>query len=69
MNNISAGSKTVLSVLALLAMMAFLAVEFGKEDVKLKKYEQKIEASRISKIAADFLKEFRLQKGVLLSMP
>lgn len=66
MNNISAGSKTVLSVLALLALMAFLAVEYGKEDVKLKWYEQKSEAARISKSAADFLKEFRLHKGVFI---
>jgi poly-gamma-glutamate system protein len=66
MYNLSAGSKTVLSVLALLALMAFLAVEFGKEDVKLKWYEQKIEATRISKSAADFLKEFRLKKGVFI---
>jgi len=66
LNNISAGSKTVLSVLALLALMAFLAVEFGKEDVKLKWYEQKFEAARTSKSAADFLKEFRLQKGVFI---
>ncbi|MBP1683600.1 MAG: hypothetical protein H6Q27_1164 [Ignavibacteriaceae bacterium] len=43
--NLSAGSKTVLSVLALLALMAFLAVEYGKEDVKLKYYDQKLEAS------------------------
>jgi poly-gamma-glutamate system protein len=66
LNNISAGSKTVLSVLALLALMAFLAVEYGKEDVKLKWYEQKIESARIAKNAVDFLKEFRLQKGVFI---
>ena len=51
MNNISAGSKTVLSVLVLLALMIFLAVEFGKVDVRLKWYEQKIEAARIAKNA------------------
>ena len=66
MNNLSAGSKTVLSVLALLALMTFLAVEYGKVDVKLKWYEQKIEASEIAKNATDFLKEFRLQKGVFI---
>lgn len=66
MNNFSAGSKTVLSVLSLLALMTFLAVEYGKVDVKLKWYEQKIEASRIAKNAADLLKEFRLQKGVFV---
>ena len=66
MNNFSAGSKTVLSVLVLLALMIFLAVEFGKVDVRLKWYEQKIEAARIAKNAAEFLKEFRLQKGVFI---
>jgi len=66
LNNFSAGSKTVLSVLVLLALMIFLAVEFGKVDVRLKWYEQKIEAARIAKNAAEFLKEFRLQKGVFI---
>ena len=66
MNNFSAGSKIVLSVLALLALMAFLAVEYKKEDVKLKWYDQKLEASRLAKNAIDYLKEFRLQKGVFI---
>jgi poly-gamma-glutamate system protein len=62
--SINAGSKTILSVLALLALMAFLAVEFGKEDVKLKWFDQKLEASKLAKKAADHLKEFRMHKGV-----
>ncbi|MCW8813519.1 MAG: poly-gamma-glutamate system protein, partial [Chlorobium sp.] len=66
MNNFSAGSKIVLSVLALLALMAFLAVEFQKEDVKLKWYDQKLEAANLAKTAIDYLKEFRLQKGVFI---
>ena len=66
LNNINAGSKSVLSVLALLALMAFLAVEYGKEDVKLKYYEQKIEAARLSDNASKYLKELRLQKGVFI---
>jgi poly-gamma-glutamate system protein len=66
--NLSAGSKTVLSVLALLALMAFLAVEYGKEDVKLKYYEQKLEASKLAKEATDYLKEFRMHKGVFVDV-
>ena len=66
LNNFNAGSKIVLSVLALLALMAFLAVEFQKEDVKLKWYNQKLEAANLSKNAIDYLKEFRLQKGVFI---
>ena len=66
--NLSAGSKTVLSVLSLLALMAFLAVEYGKEDVKLKYYDQKLEASKLAKEATDYLKEFRMHKGVFVDV-
>ena len=66
--NLSAGSKTVLSVLALLALMAFLAVEYGKEDVKLKWYDQKIEASNLAKEATEYLKEFRMHKSVFIDV-
>ncbi|HSW56255.1 MAG TPA: poly-gamma-glutamate system protein [Ignavibacteriaceae bacterium] len=66
--NLSAGSKTVLSVLALLALMAFLAVEYGKEDVKLKWYDQKIEASNLAKEATDYLKELRMHKSVFIDV-
>lgn len=66
--NLNSGSKTVLSVLSLLALMAFLAVEYGKEDVKLKYYDQKIEASKLAKEAADHLKELHLRKGVFVDV-
>ncbi len=66
MNNFSAGSKTVLSVLSLLALMAFLAVEFGKIDVKLKWYDEKLEASKLAQDAINYLKEFRLSKGIFV---
>jgi poly-gamma-glutamate system protein len=46
--------------------MAFLAVEYGKEDVKRKWYAQKLEASKLAKDAAEFLKEFRLHKGIFI---
>ena len=68
MYNLSAGSKTVLSVLSLLALMAFLAVEYGKEDVKLKYYDQKLEAARLAKKATEYLKEFRMRKGVFVDV-
>lgn len=68
MYNLSAGSKTVLSVLSLLALMAFLAVEYGKEDVKLKYFDQKIEAAKLAKEAADYLKEFRMRRGVFIDV-
>ena len=66
--NLNSGSKTVLSVLSLLALMAFLSVEYGKEDVKLKYYDQKIEASKLAKEAADYLKEFRMRKSVFVDV-
>jgi poly-gamma-glutamate system protein len=66
LNGFNAGSKIVLSVLALFALMAFLAVEYGKEDVKLKWYDQKIEAAKIANNAINYLKEFRLQKSVFI---
>jgi poly-gamma-glutamate system protein len=66
--NLNSGSKTVLSVLSLLALMAFLAVEYGKVDVKLKHYEQKIEAAKLVKEATDYLKEIRMSKGVFVDV-
>jgi poly-gamma-glutamate system protein len=66
--NLSAGSKTVLSVVALLSLMAFLAVEYGKEDVKLKWYDQKMEAATLAKEASAHLKEIRMHKGVFVDV-
>jgi len=62
----SAKSKRVLSVLTLLSLIALLAVENNKVDIKRKWYEQKLEASKLAKKAADFLKDFRLQKGIFV---
>jgi poly-gamma-glutamate system protein len=66
--NLSAGSKTVLSVISLLSLMAFLAVEYGKEDVKLKWYDQKLEASRLASDATEYLKNLRMRKGVFVDV-
>lgn len=66
--NLSAGSKTVLSVISLLSLMAFLAVEYGKEDVKLKWYDQKLEASRLASEATEYLKDLRMRKGVFVDV-
>jgi poly-gamma-glutamate system protein len=66
--NLNSGSKTVLSVIALLSLMAFLAVEYGKEDVELKWYDQKLEASKLAEEATTYLKEFRMRKGVFVDI-
>ena len=58
----------MLSVLSLLALMAFLAVEYGKEDVKLKFYDQKIEAARLASEAANYMKESRMRKSVFVDV-
>lgn len=68
MYNVSAGSKRVLSVLALLALVGFLAVENGKKNVKLDWYNEKLEASILAQQAADYLKEFRMQKGIFIDV-
>ena len=64
--NFSAGSKSVLGILALIALIFFLAVENGKVDVKRKWYDQKLEASQLAFKSAEYLKEFRLHKGVFV---
>lgn len=66
MYEFSAKSKRVLSVLTILSLTAFLAVENNKVDIKRKWYEQKLEASNSTKKAADFLKDFRVQKGIFV---
>jgi poly-gamma-glutamate system protein len=66
MYSFSAGSKRVLSVLALFALLALLAVENGKIDVKREWYDQKLEASNLAREAAEYLKDYRLQKGVFI---
>ena len=66
MYQFSAKSKRVLSVLTLLSLIAFLAVENNKVDIKRKWYDQKLEASKIAKKAADYLKDFVYKKEFLL---
>ena len=66
MYQFSAKSKRVLSVLTLLSLISFLAVENNKVDIKRKWYDQKLEASKLAKKAADYLKDFRLQEGVFI---
>lgn len=64
----SVKSNIVLGVLSVLSLMAFLAVENGKIDSKQKWYDEKLEASLLSKKAADHLKNKRLEKGVFIDV-
>ncbi|HPI85940.1 MAG TPA: poly-gamma-glutamate system protein [Bacteroidales bacterium] len=61
-----ATSNLVLGLLFLLALLAFIAVENGKKDVKQDYYNEKLEAARLSQAAAGHIKQYRLQKGVFL---
>jgi poly-gamma-glutamate system protein len=68
LKNFTAGSVWVLSLLSLVALLGLLAVENQKTDVKRKWYEEKLEASKLAKNAADLLREYRLQKGVFVDV-
>ncbi len=61
-----AKSKRVLGVIAIISLLALLAVENSKIDVKKKWYDQKLEASTLAKKAEDFLKDYRMKKGIFI---
>ena len=62
----SAKSNFVLGVMALFSLLGFLAVENNKVAVKQKWYREKLQAARLAKLAEDYLKEYRLEKGVFI---
>lgn len=66
MYQFSAKSKRVLTVLTVFSLIAFLLVEHYKVDYKRKWYDQKLEASILAKKSFDYLKNYRLQKGVFI---
>ncbi len=68
MNKFNAGSIWVLAILSLVALAGLYLVETQKTDVKRKWYNEKLEASKIAKQAADLLKEYRLQKSVFIDV-
>ena len=61
-----AKSNIVLSVLSLLSLLAFIAVENGKVEVKQAYYKEKLEAAKLSQLAAEQIKNFRLENGVFV---
>jgi len=61
-----AKSNIVLGVLSFLSLLAFIAVENGKIDVKQEWYDEKLEAAQLSQLAANYLKNYRLEKGVFV---
>lgn len=66
MNKFRAKSNIVLGVLSVLSLLAFIAVENNKVNIKQEWYDEKYEAALLSKRAAEFLKNFRLVNGVFI---
>jgi poly-gamma-glutamate system protein len=61
-----ATSTLVLSLLSLLSLLAFIAVENSKVDAKQDWYKEKLEAAQLSQLAADYLKNHRLENSVFV---
>lgn len=66
MYNFRAKSTIVLSMLFVLSLLAIIAVENSKVDEKQEWYDEKLEAARLSKQAAEYLKNYRLENGVFV---
>jgi len=61
-----AKSNIVLGVISFLSLLAFIAVENSKIDVKQDWYNEKLEAAQLSKKAADYIKNHRLENGIFI---
>lgn len=61
-----AKSTTVLGALFLLSLLAFIAVEKGKKDVRQDWYGEKLAAARLSQEAAAYLKGYRLENSIFI---
>ena len=61
-----AKSNKIIGALSVLALLAFLAVENSKVDVRQKWYREKLEAATLSAEAAHSIKQYRLNKGIFV---
>jgi poly-gamma-glutamate system protein len=66
MDKLKSKSNIVLGLVSLLALLAFIAVENGKMDVKQDWYNEKLEAAQLSESAENCLKNYRLENGVFV---
>jgi poly-gamma-glutamate system protein len=66
MNNFKAKSNIVLGLIALLSLLALIAIENGKVDVRQDWYKEKLESAKLAQLAAKHLKEYRLGKGIFI---
>ncbi|GBD88719.1 hypothetical protein BMS3Abin03_02660 [bacterium BMS3Abin03] len=68
MKNFSTKSNLVLWVLLIVSLMAFLAVENSKVEVKQRWYSEKLRASLLAKDAADYIRDYRLKGGIFVDV-
>jgi poly-gamma-glutamate system protein len=61
-----AKSNIVLGLVSVLSLLAFIAVEKGKMDVKQEWYNEKLEAAQLAQTAENCLKNYRLENGVFI---
>jgi poly-gamma-glutamate system protein len=66
MNKIRAKSNIVLGALFILSLLAFIAVENSKVEIKQLWYKEKLEAARLAQKAAGYIKNFRMKQGVFV---
>ncbi len=66
MASVNTNSGPVLGIFAAVALLAFLAVENSKLDVRQKWFIEKLEAAKLAKSAQQCVKEYRLERGVFV---
>jgi poly-gamma-glutamate system protein len=66
MTSFKAKSNIVLGLLFLLSLLAFIAVENGKMDVRQDHYDEKLQAATLAQDAEVFLKNYRLENSVFI---
>jgi poly-gamma-glutamate system protein len=66
MEKFRAKSNIVLGLLSLLSLLAFIAVENTKMNVKQEWYNEKLEAAQLTQSAENCLKNYRMENGVFI---
>lgn len=63
-----AKSTAALSILSVLALLAFVAVEQSKIDVKKEWYNEKLEAAQLAQKAEQVLKNYRVENSIFIDV-
>lgn len=66
MKRFSVKSNVVISILAILSIVALFTVEKSKTDVKQKWFDEKLESAVLSQKAMEFLKKTQMEKGIFV---